>query len=135
MAGSKSDYLENKILDHVLSATAYTAPATLYFSLFTAAPSDSGGGTELTIGTGAYARVAVTNNSTNFPAASGGSKSNGTVITWPQATTAWGTVLAVGVHDAASAGNLLYWSTITSKTVGINDTISIPVSTLTFTED
>lgn len=135
MAGSKSDYLENKVLDHVLSATTYTPPVTLYFALYTAAPTDAGGGTELTIGTGAYARAVVTNNLTNFPAASAGAKSNGTVITWPQATTAWGTVVAVGVFDAASAGNLLFWSTITSKTVGINDTISIPVTTLTFTED
>ena len=43
MAG-KSDYLENKVLDHILGNTAYTAPATLYFALFTSAPSDAGGG-------------------------------------------------------------------------------------------
>lgn len=133
MAGSKSDYLENKLLDHVLGAAAYTPPVTVYFSLYTTAPTDAGGGTEVT--GGSYARVAVTNNATNFPAASGGSKSNGTVVTWPQATVSWGDVRAVGIHDASTSGNLLYWTTITTKTVDANDTVSIAVSGLTVTED
>ena len=45
MAGF-SDYLEDKVLDHVFGGSAYTAPGTLYVGLFTAAPSDTGGGTE-----------------------------------------------------------------------------------------
>ena len=32
-----SDYLENKIVDHILRATAFTAPATVYVGLLTAA--------------------------------------------------------------------------------------------------
>ena len=133
-AGSKSDYLENKVLDHVVGATAYTAPGTLYFALFTVAPSDTGGGTEVT--GGSYARVAMTNNTTNFPAATGGQKKNGTVITWPAATASWGTCVAVGIYDAASAGNLLFWSTLaTNKTVDSGDTVSIPVNSLVITED
>src|SRR3989304_5914505 len=76
MAGSKSDFLENELLDHVLGNAAYAAPATVYFGLYSVGPSDVGGGTELT-GSG-YARIAVTNNATNYPAASGGAKSNGT---------------------------------------------------------
>lgn len=133
MAGSKSDYLENKMLDLVLGGQAYTPPASLYFGLFTASPSDAGGGTEVS-GNG-YARVAVTNNLTNFPAASGGSKQNAAAVTWPTATGSWGVVVAVGIYDASSAGNLLYWTTISSKTVDSNDTVSIPVNNLTVTED
>ena len=45
MAGF-TDYLEDKVLDHVFGGSAYTAPTTLYVGLFTAAPSDTGGGTE-----------------------------------------------------------------------------------------
>lgn len=130
MAGSKSDFLENEILDHVLGNAAYTAPTTLYFALYTVAPTDAGGGTEVSGNN--YARVAVTNNATNFPAASGGMKQNGTAITWNQASGSWGTVVAVGILDGSS--NLLYWSTITSKTVDLNDTISIPINGLTVTE-
>ena len=134
MPGSKSDYLENKLLDHVLGNTAFSAPATVYFALYTVAPSDSGGGTE--VSGGSYARVAVTNNTTNFNAAASGVKRNSTVVTWPTATASWGTVVAVGILDANAAGNLLFWSTLnTNKTVDNGDTVSIPVNSLTITED
>lgn len=115
MAGSFSDFLELELLDHVFGAAAYTAPVTLYVALYTAAPSDSGGGTEVT--GGSYARVAVTNNATNFPAASGGAKSNGTAITFPAPTANWGTVVALAILDAASGGNFLAWADLTTNRV------------------
>lgn len=134
MPGSFSDYLENKVLDHLFGGTAYSAPATVYVALFTITPGDAGGGTEVTGNN--YSRVAVTNNGTNFPAASGGSKSNGTTITFPTASGAWGTVVAVGIFDAANAGNLLAWASLnTSKTIGSGDTASFPASSLTITLD
>lgn len=134
MAGSKSDYLENEILDHVLGGGDYTRPGTVYIALYTAAPTDAGGGTEVT--GGSYARVAVTNNATNWPAASSGSKQNGTAFTFPQATANWGTVVAFGILDAASGGNLLYWGDLTaSKTVENGDTAEFAVSGITITED
>lgn len=132
MAGSKSDYLENKILDLIFGGQALTPPTNLYFGLFTVAPSDAGGGTEVT--GGSYARVSIANNLTNFPAASGGSKQNAAAVTWPTAGASWGTVVAVGVFDAPTGGNLLYWTTITNKIVDSGDTISIPTSGLTVTE-
>jgi hypothetical protein len=109
MPGSKSDFLELELLDHVLggAAMAYTAPTNIHVALFTVAPTDSGGGTEVT--GGSYARVQVTNNATNFPAASAGLKQNGTAITFAQATADWGTVVAFGLFDASTSGNLLYW--------------------------
>lgn len=134
MAGSKSDYLENEILDHVLGGGDYTRPATVYVALFTVAPSDAGGGTEVT--GGSYARVAVTNNATNFPAASGGAKSNGTEITFPEATADWGTVVAFAIFDANAAGNMLYWADLSaSKTIQSGDTAKFAVGDLDITED
>jgi hypothetical protein len=134
MAGSKSDYLENKLLDHVLGNTAYTAPTTVYIALYTVAPTDSGGGTE--VSGGSYARVAITNNTTNFPAASGGSKSNGTDITFPTATADWGTVVAFGIFDLSTGGNLLYWATLTtSKSILNGDTAKFTAGNITITED
>src|SRR4051812_19916737 len=118
--GSKSDYLENKVLDSVFSNAAFPSNATLYFALFTAAPSDAGGGTE--VAGGSYARKAVTNNATNFPAAAGGSKSNGTDIVFANPTANWGTIVAFGVYDASTAGNLLYWGSVTSIVVNNGDT-------------
>lgn len=133
MAGSFSDFLELELLDHVFGNAAYSAPATLHVALFTAAPSDTGGGTE--VSGNAYARAAVPNNATNFPAASAGSKSNGTAITFPQATPAgWGVVTALGIFDAASGGNLLAWADLAaSKTVDPLDTVSFAIGALTIT--
>ncbi len=134
MAGSKSDYLENAILDHVLGGGDFTRPATVYIGLFTAAPTDAGGGTEVT--GGSYARKAVTNNATNWPAAAGGEKSNGTEITFVEATATWGAILAFGIFDAVSGGNLLYWADVTEiKTIDNGDTARFAVGDLDITED
>lgn len=131
---SKSDYLENAILNHMFGGPDYVRPATVYIALYTAAPTDAGGGTE--VSGGSYARVAVTNNATNFPAASGGSKSNGTAITFVTPTGSWGTVTHFGIFDAASAGNLLRYGALSvSKTVDPGDQISFPPGDLSASED
>lgn len=130
----KSNYLEDLILDHVLGGGDYARPASVYIALFTAAPTDAGGGTE--VSGGSYARAAVTNNATNFPAAAAGVKSNGVAIVFAQASASWGNVVAFGVFDALSAGNLLFWGTLTAaKTVQNGDTPSFPIGSLSFTED
>jgi len=132
MAGSFSDYLENEVLDHVLGGGDYARPATVYVALFTAAPTDSGGGTEVT--GGSYARAAVTNNATNWPAASGGAKSNGTTITFATPTGSWGTVVAVGIFDASSGGNLLMWADLAvNKSVASGDVVEFPAGDLDVT--
>lgn len=103
-------------------------------ALYTAAPTDAGGGTEVT--GGSYARVAVTNNATNWPAAAAGAKSNGTVITFPTATADWGTIVAFAILDASSGGNFLYWATLTTnRDVLTGDVASFAVGTLVVTED
>lgn len=137
MAG-KSDFLENEILDHILGGPDYVRPATIYIALFTVAPtSDAGtGGTEVSTTSTGYARAAVTNDATNFPAAASGTKSNGTAITFPTATAAWGTIVAFGIYDAATAGNLLFWNVLTaSKVINTNDIAQFPATSLVFVED
>jgi hypothetical protein len=113
MAGF-SDYLENKVVGHVFGGSAYTAPATLYVALYTSAPSDTGGGTE--VSGGAYARQ------TAAFTISADTASNTSAIEYPTATADYGTVVAVGVFDASSSGNLLaYGNLTTSKTVSTGD--------------
>ena len=127
--GSFSDYYENKIIDHMLRNQAFTPPSTLYVALYTVSPSDSGGGTEMS--GGSYARQAVT-----FTAASGGATSNSADITFPQATADWGTIVAVGIFDSSSGGNLLAWGTLTaSKTVNNGDQFKILAGDLDITVD
>lgn len=130
-----SNFLENEILDHILSAATYTAPATVYFGLWTTTLDDtSTGATAGEVSGGSYARVAVTNNATNFPAASGGVKSNGTAITFPTATASWGTVTHMAVLDAASNGNILFWVALgASQAIGDGTTASFDVSAFSIT--
>jgi hypothetical protein len=83
-------------------------PATLYFAAFTSAPNADGtGGTE--VSGGSYARKAMTNNATNFPAASGGEKSNGVAIPFVAASASWGEVTHIVVFDSLSGGNRFDW--------------------------
>lgn len=134
MAG-KSDFLENKVLDHILGNTAYTAPATVHIALFTTSPGDDGtGGTEVSGNN--YSRVSVTNNTTNWPNASGGAKANGTAITFATPSGTWGTVTSFGIYDASTGGNLLYFGNLTSnQTVNTGNTVSFAVGDLDVTED
>lgn len=128
---SKTDYLENKILDHVLGKTSYTMP-TAYVGLFTAAPSDSGGGTEVSGSN--YSRKSTAGADWN--AASSGSSSNANAITFATPSGSWGTVTHFGIFDAATTGNLLRWAALTtSKTIGSGDTPSFAAGALVCTED
>lgn len=138
---SKADYMENKVLD-LLGGTTFTSPATVYVALYTGGvPTDASTGTtpvgasEVT--GGSYARVSVTNNGTNWPAASGGAKANGAAITFPTPTANWGTVTAFAIVDAATLGNIWYIGAITpNKTVNNGDPApSFAVGDLDITED
>lgn len=137
MAGSKSDFLENKILDHVLGGPAYVKPTTIYIALSTAAYNDAATGTAMNeVSGGGYSRVAVTNDTTAWPNASGGSKSNGTVFTFPAATATWGTVQSFYIVDTATGGNLLYGADLTvARTIASGDTASFAVGAITITEN
>lgn len=141
-----SDYLENKIIDWLLRGQAFSPPATVYVGLLTAAPSDTGGGTE--VSGGSYARVAVTSSlanwagtqaaaSTTASTGTGGQTSNNGTITFPAPTANWGVVTHFGVYDASSAGNLLFYGSLTtSKTVNNGDAApSIAAAALTFQLD
>jgi hypothetical protein len=128
MAGF-SDYLEDKVLDHVFGGTSYTAPTTLYVALYTVAPDDTGGGTEVT--GGAYARQTGT---FTVSGTSPTTASNSAAIEYPTATADYGTVVAVGILDASSGGNLLAYADLTtSKTVSTGDVFRFDAGDLDIT--
>lgn len=140
MAGNKSAYYERAILD-LLSGITYTPPATLYLALSTSSFTTSATGSvmnEVSATGTAYARVAITANLTNFPAASGSNpatKSNGTVFTFPTATASWGTILSAYICDASTGGSVLYGADLTaSKVIQTGDTATYAVGALTITE-
>lgn len=130
----KSDYLENRILNSIFNGAAFPVIGTVYIALFTAAPTDAGGGTE--VAGGSYARKAITCNTTNFPATTTGMIQNAVAQAFAQASAAWGTVVAFGVFDALTAGNLLYHGAVSpNKTVASGDTLSIAVNQLQISEE
>lgn len=144
-AQNMSDYLENKLIDHVFRGQAYTAPTTIYFALFTTACSDSAGGTEVT--GGSYARASLAASLANWAgtqsagstvASSGtsGTTSNNGVVTFATPSAGWGTVTHLGVYDAVSSGNLLICRALTlSKTINSGDSVTFPAASFTFQID
>lgn len=137
MAGSKSNYLENAILNAVLGGPSFSLPGTVHIALSSAAYSESATGASMTELSGAgYSRVAVTNNATNWPAASGGQKSNGTAITFGVATGDWLTIQSFYICDAATNGNILYGGDLaTARTVLSGDSCSFGIGAIVITED
>lgn len=124
-----SNYLENKILDHVLKNTSYTSPSTVYLGLFTSNPTDANTGTE--VSGGSYVRQSI-----SFAAASGGVSASNATIEFPQATGSWGTVTHVGIMDALSTGNLLFHTPLTtSKLIDTGDIFRVSSGNLTVTID
>jgi hypothetical protein len=127
---SFTDYTENLVLTFLFTSSTATRPTAWYVGLFTAAPSDAGGGTEVT-GNG-YARVVTGTISgsgtattfTNaaaieFAAASGGN---------------WGTIGWAAIFDASTSGNMIAWAPLTvSKTINDGDIFRIPASSLSIT--
>ena len=117
-----SDYLEVELRKHIFRTGSFTKPTVLAVGLFTVTPSDTGGGTEVT--GGSYARVQRDPLDANWTAASGtdGLTDNAAAITFPTPSANWGTVVAFGIFDATSAGNLLVWGPITpNKTINNGD--------------
>lgn len=108
-------------------------PATYYVALFTAAPTDAGGGTEV-VG-GAYARVGVANTDANWTVASGQAK-NATAITFAEATAAWGTITHWALMSAATAGSVVHWNALgTSLAVTAGMTPYFAINALVITAD
>ena len=131
-----SNYLENKVLDHVLrySTAPYTGVSTLYLALFNntsgsaATNLEAGTLTDETSTSGtAYARKTIT-----FGAASSGTSTSSATVTFDTATANWGTITHVAVMDASTSGNVLFYGAVTtSKTIETGDTFQVSSGNLT----
>lgn len=127
MSNAASDYLENKVLDHVLGNTTYTQPADLYLGLFTADTGLESNSPSAEVSGGSYARKSV-----SFGAASSGSAATDATVTFDAASGNWGTITHVAVMDALTSGNVLFWGAVTtSKTIETGDTFQVSSGNLT----
>lgn len=118
---SITNYLENKIIDWLFRGENYSPPTTLYFALFSAEVTETGGGTEFS-GNG-YARIGITASLTNFAgtqadkstaisSGDSGKTSNNIDIEFPEPTGTWGTATHMAVFDAATNGNMLLYGAL-----------------------
>lgn len=136
-----TNYLENKLIDHIFRGQSFAAPSTLHVSLHTDNPGETGA-SELT-STGAYARAAITSTLANWAATQGGSTassgtsgqtSNSVAINFPTPTANWGVVTHFAIWDSATGGNpLLYGSLTITKTINQGDIVSFSPAALTAT--
>ncbi len=135
--GALTNYTEDEIIKHIFRTGSFTKPAGLHVALFTAAPGEAGGGTE--VAGGSYARVASAPGDANWAAtaAGNGTTSNAVAVTFPAPTANWGSATHWGIFDAASGGNLLIYAALTTaKTINNGDAApSFGIGALTFQID
>jgi len=133
---SATNYLENLIINHLLRTSTWSKPSDVYLGLFTTQPDDAGsGGVE--VSGGSYARVDVGPLDANWVAPTTGQTENVSDITFAAPTADWGTVVAVGFFDAATAGNLFHVEALTTSRSILNGDPApkFAAGDLTFTVD
>ena len=124
-----SDHAEKLLLDFLMTTGTATRPTNWYIALYTGAPSDAGGGTEVS-GAG-YARQSVAFDAAASP---GGTTSNSGDVSFTAVGGDYGTVTHMGIFDASSSGNLLWHGVLTaSKTVEDGDTITFTAGNIDLT--
>lgn len=142
-----TDYAENKIVDAVFRGQPLNAPATFYVALYTTADNDAGS-TRVEVSGGSYARVAITSSLANWAGTQGagttvastgttGTTSNNNTLTFPTPTANWGTIVGMGLIDAATGGNeWAYGALSTPQTVNSGATApTFPAAALSFQVD
>jgi hypothetical protein len=149
MAGSFTMFTDKQVLNYVFSLTTFPTvpPANFFLCLST----DAAGATAAKYGgtftevtnANSYARLSVTNNATNFPAATGTSGTNTTStktaagpFTFATPTGSWGTVNGFFIADSGTygAGNIWYYCDLTTpQTISSGNTVSFANGTIVVT--
>lgn len=130
MAGL-TNFGEDLVLDWLFTAGAATRPTSWHVSLYTVAPTESTGGTE--VSGGSYARVAT---SFTVSGTAPTTASNTAAVEFAEASATWGTVVAAGIMDAASGGNLIAYATLTTpKAIDTGDVLRFNAGALDITLD
>jgi hypothetical protein len=130
MPGSLTDYCEAQLLNHLFGGVPYNTSPILYLGYMVGTPGETGPGAEPNFGS--YDRIAVTNNTLNFPITSNQIKTNATEVVFNEATANHGLVQAIGIWDSPVAGNLLaYFPLANPVNIAASDAMKIPVGSLT----
>lgn len=148
MAGNLSKTAEKYILEHSVGKATWTKPTSVYVGLFTTLPQDnavevspsSSYTGELTLGSGSkgYTRAEAAPAKWGTAQVTGTAMtiSNTDAITFPTATESWGSVVGVGIFNAATGGELIWLGPLTSsKTVAAQDTFQFGIGALSLSLD
>jgi hypothetical protein len=128
---SLTNFSEDLVLDWLFTTGTATRPTDWYVGLFTAAPGEGGGGTEVS-GNG-YARKSA---SFTVSGSAPTTATNSSAIEFDAATGSWGTITHVAIFDALTSGNMIAYATLSaSKAIGTNDIFRIQSSNLSITLD
>lgn len=129
----KTIYQANKDLSNSFGRAGTVIPATLYIGLSISSTITQVGFTE-PVGNG-YARVALSNASGSFTTAANKSISTAVPVTFAPSSASWGTVHAIGIYDALTGGNLLYFEALTTpRAVDAETTLKFASGAITITE-
>ena len=124
-----SDHAENLLLNFLMTTGTATRPTNWYVALFTSAPNDAGGGTEVS-GNG-YSRQSV---SWDAASGTGGTTANSGAVSFTASGSGFGTVTHIGIFDASSSGNLLWHGAMdTAKSVASGDVLQFAVGEIDLT--
>ena len=130
MAGL-TNFGEDLVLDFLFTTATATRPTAWYISLYTVAPTETGGGTE--VSGGSYARRTA---SFSVSGTAPTTASNSAAVEFVEASASWGTIVAAGVMDALTGGNLIAFANLTvSKTVGTGDVLRFNTGEIDITLD
>jgi hypothetical protein len=131
--GSLSDYVEKKLLDHILHTADWAQETNLYVGLSTVDPADDASGIAEPSGNG-YARV----NHDSWDVAATRSTENSGTVSFPEATGSWGTITHFLVCNHLSNTNwgvdveLIAHGTLSaSKAIGNGDNASFQDGAIT----
>lgn len=111
MAGSASDYLEVQMRAHIFRTASWTKPAHLWVRLYTATPSDAGGGTEVAVAGYTAQQLDPADANWSAPDNTGGLTANQTALNFGTFATQ-AVVTQFAIWDAQTNGNMLFWGDI-----------------------
>ena len=130
MAGL-TNYAEDLVLDWLFTTASATRPTSWYVALYTVAPGEAGGGTE--VSGGSYARVSATFTVSGTAPTTA---SNSSAVEFAEASGSWGTIVAAGIFDASTSGNLIAFANLTtSKAIDTGDVLRFNIGALDITLD
>jgi|LSQX01.1.fsa_nt_gb hypothetical protein len=134
---SFSNYLENKLLDHVFGGSVYTGPTNVFIGLSTTTPSDDGTGITEPSAQAGYGRVQVANTSATWETAitqtGKGYKTNKIDIEFDEAEDTWGEVTHFFITDGTNT--LGFGRLVQAKSIYEGDIAKFPAGELSITLD